>query len=1084
MMSHRSRLLLVAALFVALLTGLRFGWLHLFGTPEHPQAVGGVLDLRDWDFERNRTITLDGEWEFYPGVFVQPGEAGALLTLPRTPIHVPGDWRAAMPDSSPYGFGTYRLRIRVGGGLEQPYGVWVERARASSILLVNGQKLAQFGQPASEREQYTPKAHSYIVSYSAADEREIELIMHVANYDDPRSGGIVRSMRFGSQAAVDTERMYSIGFQFIMFVILLLHALYAAIVLLFNRNRAMIGTLILLLVFAALSVSVSDDMLLMFWLPIPYMWAQRLSILAYVGLAYLMMRMMCQLFPEHGVSRLLLRGYGGFAWVYALCVMFAPAQLVFPATWLFTLAVVSPVVAINIIMIKMLLRNVQDAVFLLLATASVLSSILWGSLTARGYADFRFYPIDMLSAVIGFSAFWLRRYFRNVEHNARLTEQLKRADKLKDEFLANTSHELRTPLHGIMNIAQAVAAAERETMKPNNLKDLELLVTISRRMSHMLNDLLDLSQLKENRIVLRPEPLRVQAVATGVIDMMRFMAEGKPLRLVMAIAPTFPPVEADEKRLVQILSNLLHNAIKFTHEGTIAISAEAKGGRGFIHVADSGIGMDEETQTRAFRPYEQGAPGIMAGGGIGLGLSICKQLAELHGGRLSVRSVPGEGSVFTLELPLAVKAKDAEGGDSPAVPAAAATAMFAGQAGAYSTGGRASANERSGERAAGGASASGFASGKESGRAAAGDGARSGACERTNSLGLGNANGNATGETTVSEHAKILAVDDDPVNLKVLCNILSSERYDITTAISGKEAMSLLEADTWDLIVTDVMMAHMSGYELARLVRERFSVSELPILLLTARNQPEDIYTGFLSGANDYVTKPVDAMELKYRVRALIELKQSVGDRLRMEAAYLQAQIQPHFLFNTLNSITALGDIDTVKMNGLVEAFSTYLRISFDFWNSKRLVPLEHELELVRAYLHIEKERFEERLNVVWHLAPHHGLRLPPLTIQPLVENAVKHGILSRVEGGTVYIRLADGDEEHWSIEVADDGAGMDEETARALLKEERPSGKGIGVHNTHRRLKQQYGHGLSIQSRLGEGTSITFRVPKSRRGR
>src|SRR5690625_4138570 len=108
-------------------------------------------------------------------------------------------------------------------------------------------------------------------------------------------------------------------------------------------------------------------------------------------------------------------------------------------------------------------------------------------------------------------------------------------------------------------------------------------------------------------------------------------------------------------------------------------------------------------------------------------------------------------------------------------------------------------------------------------------------------------------------------------------------------------------AQEWDLVISDVMMPRMSGYELTRIIRKRFTISELPILLLTARNRPEDIENGFLAGANDYVTKPVDAVELKSRVNALTEVRKSSRERLRMESAWLQAQIQPHFLFNTLN---------------------------------------------------------------------------------------------------------------------------------------------------------------------------------------
>src|SRR5690625_2439349 len=127
-------------------------------------------------------------------------------------------------------------------------------------------------------------------------------------------------------------------------------------------------------------------------------------------------------------------------------------------------------------------------------------------------------------------------------------------------------------------------------------------------------------------------------------------------------------------------------------------------------------------------------------------------------------------------------------------------------------------------------------------------------------------------ETPRSLRPKILAVDDDPVNLQVLTNILSEDHYEVEIVTSGKEALHQLERKGWDLIISDVMMPTMSGYELTRSIRERFSISELPILLLTARSNPEDIYTGFLAGANAYVTKPVDQLELNGRGYALSSL--------------------------------------------------------------------------------------------------------------------------------------------------------------------------------------------------------------------
>ncbi|WP_342514015.1 response regulator [Sporosarcina sp. FSL K6-1522] len=120
----------------------------------------------------------------------------------------------------------------------------------------------------------------------------------------------------------------------------------------------------------------------------------------------------------------------------------------------------------------------------------------------------------------------------------------------------------------------------------------------------------------------------------------------------------------------------------------------------------------------------------------------------------------------------------------------------------------------------------------------------------------------------VVNRSRILVVDDNPINLQVIHSILFADRCDVLAVTSGEKALAALHAKEWDLVISDVMMPQMSGYELTQMIRQRFSMTELPILLLTARSRPAYIENGFLAGANDYVTKPVDALELRSRVHA------------------------------------------------------------------------------------------------------------------------------------------------------------------------------------------------------------------------
>lgn len=608
--------------------------------------------------------------------------------------------------------------------------------------------------------------------------------------------------------------------------------------------------------------------------------------------------------------------------------------------------------------------------------------------------------------------------------NEELAVQLQKEIKQKDDFLANTSHELRNPLHGIINIAQSILRKKPNYLNEEIKADLELLITIGHHMSRTVQDLLDISRLKEHRIQLQKEHLDIQSISAGVIDMFKAHIENKDIRMETEIPFDFPLITADKNRLIQILYNLLHNAVKFTDEGTIIVTARKQDDMVHIQVEDTGRGISEEALRKIFNPYEQGDSSITAvDGGLGLGLSICKQLIEMHGGTLKVSSVLGEGSIFTFTLPFTADVAEEQIIASRAFVSASNLSF------------------------------------------------------KENPVDANSMLETLTTNTITVDRPNILIVDDNPVNLKVLTNILSEDHYEVKSVTSGKEALRQLELKEWDLIISDVMMPTMSGYELTRSIRKKFSISELPILLLTARSQLEDIYAGFLAGANDYVTKPVDAVELNVRVHALTDLKVSINERLGMEAAWLQAQIRPHFLFNTLNSIMSLGQIDVVRMSNLLVQFSNYLRNSFDMKNLDRVVPFHHELKLLESYLYIEQERFGDRLKVKWAIDDVKDVKIPPFSIQTLVENAVNHGVLKKVEGGTVTIK-AHREVGYTEFSIIDDGIGMDNEKIQEIQTLQPDRKKGIGIVNTEQRLQQLYGKGLHIRSTRHIGTTITFRVP------
>lgn len=1017
------KILVITLTFIAFLTAFRLLWLHYYSFPDHPQAVQGELDLRHWEPIKENSVSLDGEWEFFANTFLMQGEVSTTESYPHSKadiMQVPGSWSHAKlsNESSTYGFGSYRLRILVDPDKGKQFGIRIPRIVSSSEVYINGRLLAASGQPAEAKPQYLPLDKPYTVYFTLEQGSEIELVIQVANYDHTRDGGIVRSLKFGLADPLRGEIQFAAIIIILACVVYLFHALYGFILYLVGSRDYRLLYFSLMIICIVLGTLVGER-LLFEWFPFNYEWSVKSIYLIAIAGGYCLMQCLKGKLPERLRSRLILP-YSILCGGSALVVLLLPASIHITLTALYIFVMLIPCLLAPLVMYQVTAKIDKDNILLLLAIIAAIGSLIWFIIIIALDIEMISYPFDLLIATICFCTYWFKQYFRIHQESQLLTSKLQEADKKKDDFLVTVAHEMRNPIHGIMNISQAVVRREKGSLADKSVKDLELLTTVSHRMSMLLNDLLDLARLKENRIVIQPKDVSVHNTANAVMDMLRYMTEGKPVQLINRIPNSFPLVIADENRLSQILFNLLHNAIKYTEAGEVSIQADIEGNWARISISDTGIGMEQEFMDKIFEPYEQASQHITSdAGGFGLGLSICKRLVEMHGGTLEVKTKLNEGSVFTFNLKLSGSAMVSQ--EASLLP----------------------------------------------------DGAPGQIAAAQDSIPLGTM-GN---QTMPAEPIHILAVDDDPINLKVLESMFSASPYEIVTVTSGKEALAMLETGEWDLVIADVMMPNMSGYELTDRIRERFSISQLPVLLLTACNRDEDIEAGFRAGANDYVTKPMNAAELRSRVQSLTELKKSVSDRLRMEAAWLQAQIKPHFMINAFTAITELSRIDMERMDSLVNELANYMRLSIDFQNSDEVAPLEHELQLVRSYLMIQKERFDDRLGIVWEVDAPVQLNIPPLTIQPLVENAIIHGILKRSEGGEVRLRITDA-VEYVEVVVADNGIGMEEEVLKHLLDRRSNQPTGIGLLNTDRRLKQFYGAGLRIESKLNEGTVVSFRIP------
>ncbi len=445
----------------------------------------------------------------------------------------------------------------------------------------------------------------------------------------------------------------------------------------------------------------------------------------------------------------------------------------------------------------------------------------------------------------------------------RSLDKLQEYDRLKTEFFSNISHELRTPLTMILTPVERLLDKQGTALPGNSRTMLETVRSNGHRLLEMINKLLDFSKLEAGHMALKLTGVDVNRLVSDLAAAARPLAEQRKIRLEVKVDPALPVFGADQEKLDIILSNLLSNAIKFTPAGgAVEIETLCADDRAWIAVSDSGIGISELDYDRVFERFVQvDGSSSREFSGTGLGLALTKELVELHGGRIYVKSEVGQGSRFWFDVPLA---------ETPQLAAEASGQLLPSRRTRFAD-----------------------LVGQEPDDAPA----HGAAAEQENAAGA----------------ATILVVDDT-ADMRVLLGDILSDDYQVLYARDGAEGMQIALDKRPDLIISDVMMPRVDGQEFCRQVRANPATVSIPFVLLTARAELSLKIDGLNCGADDYLTKPFEEKELKARVRSLLKLRrlhQDLDKRNReLETAYrdlaqTQGQLVHSEKMNSLGQLVA-----------------------------------------------------------------------------------------------------------------------------------------------------------------------------------
>jgi two-component system sensor histidine kinase ChiS len=782
-----------------------------------PVAINGVLDLRNWDFSKDGPVALNGQWEFYYNQLLSPEDfKNQMVSKEIKYINSPKNLKhynsnGGSTDRTSYA--TYRLKVLINPS-EKPVEIKSELSKTFQRLWASDKLLFS---SSNIRNQKSEKP--FISNTFSYNDNAFYVVFQRSNFINREEQPT--SLILGSKGQLVGSNIINMVFDFLILGSSLTAFVYFFIIYLKHREYKAPLYFATTCLIAGYKAFLTVDSIIVSLLPNYYynIHKQLFYITAYIYIPIIL------LYIYNSYEDMIHDKMVAFSKISLLFYIITIVLL--PKRFYSALRIPFDVIAyiiLGYILYKIIIVFFRDDGYdleLLGILALLLSKISdtlyeYSIILTSSYA-----MLGVLIFVVTQSYVLIENLSKSTLKQSKLAQLLKSADKFKDDFFAHSSHELKTPLADIIGLSDTVLNQSNNNLDNNQVTSLTLINSSAKKLSNIVNNILDLSKLKNNNIILYTKPIYLRGLVQMVIKICQSLMGDKPLKIVNVVDENLPLANGDENRIQQILYNLIGNAIKYTQYGTITIGASFYNDFIEIFIQDTGIGISDEKLKTIFDPYEVASDTItIKYKAAGLGLHITKKLVELHGGTIRVESKLGSGSIFRFTIPVFI-------GNIQNVYESAF-------------------NQETIE-----------------------------SVHNTDSI---------DSNQKYSTSYNVLVVDNEWINIRILENIMPVDTYKLVKASNGREALNIVEREhNLDLVILDLMLPDMMGYEVCSLLRESYSLYELPVLVMTAETNQESLTVCFECGANDYLPKPFAKSELLSRIKTLITLKHSVKSAIELQ---------------------------------------------------------------------------------------------------------------------------------------------------------------------------------------------------------